>query len=40
MKSKPHRRQSRNHHLPRGTLTKADQCYTGGVDGISDIGMS
>lgn len=25
---------------PAGTLTKADQCYTGVVDGISDIGMS
>ena len=25
---------------PAGTLTKADQCYTGVVNGISDIGMS
>lgn len=25
---------------PAGTLTKADQCYTGVVSGISDIGMS
>ncbi len=26
--------------FPGGTLTKADQCYQGVVDGISDIGMS
>ncbi|HMB20335.1 MAG TPA: C4-dicarboxylate ABC transporter substrate-binding protein, partial [Spirochaetota bacterium] len=26
--------------FPGGTLTKADQCYEGVVNGISDIGMS